>query len=399
MLFLSLPFILAGITAASPLLLRDTTLSYDTFDNVTVYTAPAAWKNRGTLYGRVVLLNQNCEDDNVLLSTWTVNAPNKTYLPIYKSLDLGRTWTELTKVYFKTPNYTAIAQPFLYELGQPFGDYPAGTIFLSGNTFSRTGTAIELHASLDQGHTFVYVSTVATGGAPNTNDGGTSVWEPFILAHGGTLGVFYSDSRDPLHSQKLSHQTSTDLLTWSAPVNDAASKNYTLRPGMTSIAKMGNDKFIFSYELDKAAGFPAYAKQPIHYRIADSPFEFDNSTELPLVATDGTVASSAPQIVWTPAGGPNGTILTSASHAEDFFINTAYGDPSAWTRVVSGHGIGYSRALQIIPDTDGKVILVFNGGSWQDGPKEVSAGDFLIPGAGSSLDTISNCPSSDPDED
>lgn len=234
---------------------------------------------------------------------------------------------------------------------------------------------------------------MATGGAPDTNDGGTSVWEPFILAYNDTLGLFYSDSRDPLHSQKLSHQTTVDLLTWSVPVNDAASQNYTLRPGMTSIAKMGNGKFIFSYELDKATGVPAYAKQPIHYRIADSPFEFDSSTELMLVATDGTVASSAPQTIWTPAGGPNGTILTSASHAEDFFINTAYGDPDAWIRVESGHGIGYSRALQLIPNTDDKVILVFNGGSWQDGPKEVSAGDFLIPGEGSSLDISSNCPS------
>lgn len=154
---------------------------------------------------------------------------------------------------------------------------------------------------------------------------------------------------------------------------------------------MGNGQFIFFYELDKIAGFPAYAKQPIHYRIADSPFEFDGAEELSLVATDGTVASSAPQGVWSPAGGVNGTILVSASHAENFFINTAYGDPGNWTRVVSGHGVGYSRALQIIPDTDGKVVLVFNGGSWQAGPKEVSDGDFVIPGEGSGEDNTSNC--------
>lgn len=214
------------------------------------------------------------------------------------------------------------------------------------------------------------------------------------MAHNDQLGLFYSDSRDPDHSQKLSHQTSTNLIDWDDPVDDAASANYTLRPGMTSITKMGNGKFIFTYELDKISGFPAYAKQPIHYRIADSPFKFDSSTEFRIIASDGTVASSAPQVIWTPAGGVNGTILVSASHAEDFFINTAYGDPSAWIRVVSGHGVGYSRALQIIPGTDGKVVLVFNGGTWQSGPKEVSAGDFVVPGLGSSLDTISNCPSS-----
>jgi hypothetical protein len=155
MLLFSLAVIWAGLATASPLLLRDTT-PYNTFDNVTVYTAPTDWKNRGTLYGRVILLNQNCEEDIVLLSTWTVNAPNKTYLPIYKSSDLGRTWIPLSKVYFKTSGYTAIAQPFLYELEQTFGDYPAGTILVSANTFSKSGTAIELHASLDNG----YVATL-----------------------------------------------------------------------------------------------------------------------------------------------------------------------------------------------------------------------------------------------
>lgn len=159
MLLLSLPVVLAGLATASPLFSRDIT-PYDTFDNVTVYTAPADWKNRGTLYGRVVLLNQNCEEDNVLLSTWTVNAPNKTYLPIYKSLDLGRTWIPLSKVYFNTFNYTAIAQPFLYELEQSFGDYPAGTILVSGNTLSKSGTSIELHASLDKGYVFILYSFI-----------------------------------------------------------------------------------------------------------------------------------------------------------------------------------------------------------------------------------------------
>lgn len=153
MLALWISIILAGLTTASPLLPQDITPSYNTFDNVTVYTAPTTWKNRGTLYGRLLLLNQNCEKDNVLLSTWTVSAPNKTYLPIYKSLDLGYTWTELSRVYFNTDSYTAIAQPFLYELPKAFGDYPAGTILLSGNTFSGSGTAIELHASTDNGYT------------------------------------------------------------------------------------------------------------------------------------------------------------------------------------------------------------------------------------------------------
>jgi hypothetical protein len=157
---------------------------------------------------------------------------------------------------------------------------------------------------------------------------------------------------------------------------------------------MGNGQFIFVYELDKMVGVdgtPSYSKQPIHYRIADSPFEFRNATEYGVVSTDGQYASSAPQVLWTPAGGVNGTIVLTASHNEDFFTNTALGDPSQWIRVTSGHGVGYSRELVIVPNTDNKVLLVFNGGSWDKGPKEVSCGDWIVPGPGSSLDITSLC--------
>ncbi|KAL5330470.1 hypothetical protein ACEPPN_003998 [Leptodophora sp. 'Broadleaf-Isolate-01'] len=237
------------------------------------------------------------------------------------------------------------------------------------------------------------LTKVAKGGRPDTNDGGSSVWEPFIMAHENKIGYFYSDSRDKLHSQKLSHQESTDLLTWGPIVNDARDSNYTIRPGMTSIAEMGNGKFLFTYEVDKLQGFPAYAHQPLNYKIADSPFKFDSATPYPIVsANDNVTASSAPQVIWSPAGGKNGTIVVTASHEESFFLNTKYGDPKAWIRVDSGHGVGYSRALQIIPSTDGKVVLVFNGGSWESHtPKSVTCGDYVIPGPGSSEDTISQC--------
>ncbi|KAL2060828.1 hypothetical protein VTL71DRAFT_8880 [Oculimacula yallundae] len=398
MLLFPLILSLTGFVAAWPSILspRETKPKYETFDNVTVYKAPANWTNRGVSYGRVLLLNQNCEIDNVILSTWSLSAPNKTYLPVYKSTDFGKTWTSLSKVYFKKEGYTAIAQPFLYETSQRFGAYPAGTVLIAGNAWNGNGTDLELHASLDKGKTWKYVSTVTKGGRPNTNDGGTSIWEPFIMAHKNKLGYFYSDSRDPLHSQKLAHQTTTDLKHWDLLVNDARDRNYTIRPGMTSIAELGNGKFIFAYEVDKVQGFPKYANQPVHYKIADSPFEFDKATQFPLVAStpDNTTASSAPQVIWSPAGGKNGTIILSGSHEEAFFINTANGDPKEWKTVVSGHGVGYSRALQIIPGTDGKVILVFNGGAWGNTiEKQVTAGNWIVPGPGSKKDGpgFSNC--------
>jgi hypothetical protein len=226
---------------------------------------------------------------------------------------------------------------------------------------------------------FEFVSDVAVGGGPNTTNGATPVWEPMILMHKGELGVFYSDSRDPKHGQKLAHQTTFDLKHWGEVVNDAAETNYTLRPGMTTIAKMGNGKYIFSYELAFAPEDPVNAEYAVHYRIADSPFEFDTAEEILLKATDGTISSAGPQTIWTPAGGPNGTVITSDSEYTDFFINRAYGHPGAWIRVPSGKGVGYTRDLRVMPRTKGKVILVTNGGRYGRNETIVSCGNWIVP--------------------
>lgn len=162
-------------------------------------------------------------------------------------------------------------------------------------------------------------------------------------------------------------------------MNDAAEANYTLRPGMTTITQMGNGKFIFSYELAYAPEDPINAAYAIHYRIADSPFEFDGAEEMLLRAADGTIASSGPQTIWTPAGGPNGTVVTSDSHRAQFFINRAYGDPSAWVMVESGKGVGYTRDLRIVPNTGGEVVLVTNGGLYNNSQTIVSCGDWVVP--------------------
>ena len=225
------------------------------------------------------------------------------------------------------------------------------------------------------------MSTAAVGGGPNTTDGATPVWEPMILIHEGELGVFYSDQRDPEHGQKLAHQTTTDLESWGEVVNDAAEANYTLRPGMTTITQMGNGKYIFSYELAYAPEDPVNAPYAVHYRIADSPFEFDKAEPMLLKATDGTIASSGPQTIWTPAGGPNGTVVTSDSQHSEFFINRAYGHPEAWIKVSSGKGVGYTRDLRIMPDTEGTVILVTNGGMYNTNDTIVSCGEWAVPSA------------------
>lgn len=189
---------------------------------------------------------------------------------------------------------------------------------------------------------------------------------------------FYSDQRDPKHGQKLAHQTSVDLQRWGPVVNDAAYANYTLRPGMTSIAQMGNGKFTFSYEMGFAPEDPAKAPYATHYRIADSPFQFDSAVPYLLQATDGTISSAGPQTIWTPAGGPKGTVVVSDSTYDQLFINKEYGDPKSWVLVPSGHGVGYTRYLQLMPGTNGEVVLLTNGGMYGESKTVVTTGDYRV---------------------
>ena len=125
--------------------------------NVTIFTPPANYTVPRTLYARTLLLNQDCETDNVLLATWENYLPNNDsfpYFPIYQSLDEGKTWTERSRVYDQVNGWGLRYQPFLYELPQAIGNLSAGTILLAGNSIpdDLSLTQIDLYASTDKGY-------------------------------------------------------------------------------------------------------------------------------------------------------------------------------------------------------------------------------------------------------
>jgi hypothetical protein len=129
-------------------------------DHVTVFTAPRNYTVPRTLYARSVLLNQNCEKDNVILATWENYGPNNNtnpYFPIYQSLDGGHSWSERSRVYDQVNGWGLRYQPFLYELSQPIGNLSAGTILLAGSSIPQdlSETQLELYASTDKGCVFM----------------------------------------------------------------------------------------------------------------------------------------------------------------------------------------------------------------------------------------------------
>ena len=131
--------------------------------NVTVFDPPANYTIPRTLYARVRAL---CDDKNTLLAVWENylptdnpeetcpdNCPVNPYVPVYQSLDQGKTWTERAKVYDQVNGWGLRYQPALYEMTEAVGDYPAGTLLLAANSIPTdlSETKLDVYASTDEG--------------------------------------------------------------------------------------------------------------------------------------------------------------------------------------------------------------------------------------------------------
>jgi len=298
-------------------------------------------------YARAVRLTSGpAGRSRTMLATYQAFGPSG--FPLFRSDDDGRTW----RSYSSIPVSGVALQPYLYELPRAFAGLPKGALLFACNNFGTfSSTAIQLYVSTDRGLTWKLQSTVATGGAPNTTNGATPVWEPFLLLHEGKLICYYSDQRDPKFGQKLAHQTTRDLKTWGPVVDDATGTAYAERPGMTTIARLRGDLWIMTYEFGEPDD-PANPNQDeysynVHYRIARDPEEFRFAKDTPLVDQDGGAPNGAPVVSWSDSGGRDGTIIVTGNDDQDLFVNRHLGDPRRWTRLSTPIPAGYSR--QSIP--------------------------------------------------
>jgi hypothetical protein len=334
-----------------------------TYVNSTVYSPPNSVSKPGILYGRQVEL-----PNGDLLATWSqfISSNETGYFPIYRSTDYGRTWHNWSRLY-DHQGFDLWAQPFLYVLPVQIGKFPKNTLLASGNAVpkNRSSTNIDIYASSDNGKTFKFVSNVAVGGRPSTENGITPVWEPFLMEYKGKLITYYSDQRDPKHGQKLAHQTSTDLINWGPVVDDVAEPKYTDRPGMTTVARLGNGQYIITYEY--AAQWTANSTDysyPIYFKIANDPEKFQEVKGTRLVVNTGEKPNGGPYVTWTPYGGPDGTIIVDSSSFQTLLINKKNGK-GVWTGVKCPAGTAYSRSLHIMNEDDTR-LLVFGAGPFPD---------------------------------
>ncbi|KAJ5505106.1 hypothetical protein N7463_007980 [Penicillium fimorum] len=234
-------------------------------------------------------------------------------------------------------------QPFLYTLPEKFGGYAAGSVLAAGvsTPFSLAGGVyIDLYVSIDNAKSWKFLSHVAYGAGPETiKNGDDAIWEPFLMFYEGKIVCFFSDQRDPAHSQKLIHVTTTDLLTWSADVPDVVYPTQGDRPGMTT--------------------------------IAPSPLEFDSVAGIPLVSNDTHPITpyGSPYVIWTPNSNlqdGSGLIILSAGNQEVVYVGEDAADADGWKTVDTGMWSAYSRSMRIVTIEGVKKLLFANGGNMGD---------------------------------
>ncbi|KAK3633265.1 hypothetical protein LTR56_002508 [Elasticomyces elasticus] len=335
------------------------------FVNSTIYQPTG---NEGLFYPRYTEL-----EDGTILATTSLSGPVPDYFPVFESTDGGASWTYISNLTDQVNGLGFTAQPALHELTFDLGAYKKGTILGGGNSWGNTSTNIDLYASTDRGRTWEFVSHVANGGPPNTTNGATPVWEPYFLPYDGEVIAYYSDQRDPLHGQKLAHQTSKDLVNWGPIVNDVAYDNYLARPGMTIVAYIPPiDKWMLVHEnpVVLANGSVQYTngvQYPVFYKLATDPRDFASSPDLPLLV-NGTIApSSSPYVVWTPEpkGSKYGTIVVSDNDHRSVFTNQAGGTEDSWEEHGTPAGAVYSRAIEIFQRRSDHLLIyggdTFNG--------------------------------------
>ncbi|KAF7158733.1 hypothetical protein CNMCM5623_003897 [Aspergillus felis] len=295
--------------------------------------------------------------DGSLLLTWEdypygENSSNLDTFKILRSVDGGASWSNFSHVADTQNGWGMRFQPDMYILKNNIGKYPAGTLLIAGvsTPLSLTGGVyIDLYTSSDMGKSWKFASHVAYGAGPETvTTGDKSIWEPFFLEYNGKLMVYFSDQRDPAHSQKLSLTSTTDLLTWSASTDVVAYSNANARPGMAVISYLPTiGQYMLSYEYCNP---PSGSGCPAHYRLASNPTEFLTATDHTLTTTSGHTPGGSPYSVWYqyPGSTTDGAVILSTNSDTDLFVSRD--NASTWTMVNVNQYTGQSRHLLLFND-------------------------------------------------
>lgn len=255
-----------------------------------------------------------------LLVMYSINDTGvRTHSAVKRSTDNGRTWSTISTLYSSTPGW-GIYFGSMYELPSASGGLPAGTLIAAGNAWDNVNWGyqeVQTFVSTDYGVTWTPRGNCATkSGSPNTVS--TGLWEPEIILNAdGRLACHFSDERLRAsgYSQKLVMVTSSDGgATWGNPVDTVAIGDSSSRPGMPVVRRLGNGGYAMSYEICRDA--VGNADQTCRAYLKTSPdgasWGTASSTGTLVQTAGGLQLLHTPALTWSPAGGPNGTLVMAA---------------------------------------------------------------------------------------
>jgi len=311
----------------------------------------------GTTYAKIVVLKNSGSANGTQLVTYDqlVLQNGKQVYPIYRSTNDGTSWTHVTDVDPSAtfPALTRTAQPFLFEVSQTTGTLTAGTILLAGMVMpeDRSTSRLVVYKSTNQGTSWSYLSTIDTGGPavydPSPTSTTTTVWEPSLAIDGnGGLVAYYSDERQKANGvlQAVSYRRSTDGgQTWGSLVNVSAPTNQSDRPGMITVTKLGDGRYLATFEV---VNRPSQSQNtaPVYYKTSADGLNWGdtNSIGTAIKLADGRGVGSSPYVKWVPSGGPNGMVVVASKWSLDasgnidggqnFYVNYNFGE-GPWERL------------------------------------------------------------------
>ncbi|WP_205325272.1 RICIN domain-containing protein [Glycomyces sp. YM15] len=311
----------------------------------------------GTTYAKIIVLKNSGSANGTQLVTFDklVLQNGVQVYPIYRSTNNGASWSHVADVNPSAtfPALTRTAQPFLYEVTQTTGDLAAGTILLAGMVMpeDRSTSRLVVYKSTDQGTNWSYLSTIDSGGPavydPSPSSTTTTVWEPSLAIDGnGGLAAYFSDERQKANGvlQAISYRRSTDGgKTWGSLVNVSAPTNQSDRPGMITVTKLPDGRYMATFEV---VNRPSQSQNtaPVYYKISADGLNWGstNSIGTQIKLANGRGIGSSPYVKWVPSGGPKGMVVVASKWSLDgsgnidggqnFYVNYNLGD-GPWERL------------------------------------------------------------------
>jgi hypothetical protein len=318
---------------------------------------PEGGRPAGTTYAKNIVLKNSGAANGTQLVTYDqlVLVNGVQGYPIYRSTDNGTSWAHVTDIVPSNdfPTLTRTSQPFLFEVPQATGGLPAGTLLLAGMIMpqDRSSSRLVVYKSSNQGSSWSYLSTIDTGGPavydPSPTSTTSTVWEPSLAIDGqGGLAAYFSDERQKSSGvlQAVAYRRSTDGgATWGAESNVSAPNNQSDRPGMITVTKLPDGRYLATFEV---VNRPSQSNNtaPVYFKTSPDGLNWSPTTSIgtQITLANGRGIGSSPYVKWVPTGGPKGMVIVASKWAltasgaidggQDFYVNYNLGD-GPWERL------------------------------------------------------------------